>query len=118
MRTLKRQKDAGPFLRPVDFVELKIPHYPVIVKEPMDIGTVEFKLTLSNPSKPAAGNATSNPRYFTADEFIADVRRIFNNCYAFNGVDHIISQMAKRLEEVFEKQIPNMPSADVGNSLS
>ncbi|KDQ19854.1 hypothetical protein BOTBODRAFT_27280 [Botryobasidium botryosum FD-172 SS1] len=111
MRQLKRLKDSSPFLCPVDFVELKIPHYPVIIKEPMDISTIEFKLALSNPSKPAMGNSTSNPRYFTADEFSADVRRIFNNCYVFNGPDHPISVMAKRLEIAFEKQIVNMPKA-------
>ena len=43
-----------------------------------------------------------------AEEFIHDVRLIFFNCEAFNGPEHVITQMGKRVESVFEKQIKNM----------
>ncbi|KDN39590.1 hypothetical protein RSAG8_08746, partial [Rhizoctonia solani AG-8 WAC10335] len=36
VRTLKRLKDALPFLHPVDPIALNIPHYPIVVKRPMD----------------------------------------------------------------------------------
>ncbi|KAL0575026.1 transcription initiation at TATA-containing promoter protein [Marasmius crinis-equi] len=110
IRTLKKMKDAAPFLRPVDPVALNIPHYPSIVKIPMDFSTVERKLTASNPGKP--DNNPANPRYFSADDFITDVRLIFNNCYTFNGPDHVVSAMGKRVEEVFDKQIKNLPPAE------
>ncbi|KAL1739176.1 Bromodomain-containing protein [Schizophyllum fasciatum] len=107
VRSLKKLKDSSPFLRPVDTVALNIPHYPSIIKNPMDFGTVERKLSSSNPQKPDP--VSTNPRYRTAEEFVADVRLIFHNCYTFNGPDHVISAMGKRVEEVFDKQMKNMP---------
>jgi bromodomain-containing factor 1 len=109
IRTLKKLKDAAPFLRPVDPISLNIPHYPSVIKNPMDFSTVERKLTSSNPTKPDP--IPQNPRYFHADEFIADVRLIFSNCVTFNGPDHAVTAMGKRVEEVFDKQIKQMPPA-------
>jgi hypothetical protein len=109
VRTLKKLKDAGPFLRPVDPIALNIPHYPSVIKNPMDFSTVERKLASSNPAKPDPNS--QNPRYFHADEFIADVRLIFSNCVTFNGPDHAVTAMGKRVEEVFDKQIKQMPPA-------
>jgi bromodomain-containing factor 1 len=74
----------------------------------MDFGTIERKLMSSNPAKPDLNSA--NPRYTSADEFIADVRLVFNNCYTFNGPEHVVSLMGKRLEDIFNKQIKHMPA--------
>ena len=41
---LKRHPCAEPFLRPVDAVALNLPDYHDIVKEPMDLNTVERNL--------------------------------------------------------------------------
>lgn len=109
VRSLKKLKDSAPFLRPVDPVALNVPHYPSIIKTPMDFGTIERKLSSSNPQKPDGNPA--NPRYHNADDFVSDVRLIFHNCYTFNGPDHAISVMGKRVEEVFDKQVKNMPPA-------
>jgi hypothetical protein len=100
-------KDANPFLRPVDPIALNIPHYPTIIKTPMDFGTIEQKLASSNPAKPDPN--LQNPRYHHADEFISDVRLIFSNCVTFNGPDHPVTAMGKRVEEVFDKQVKQMP---------
>ncbi|KAF8624755.1 hypothetical protein AX15_005653 [Amanita polypyramis BW_CC] len=107
IRSLKKLKDAAPFLRPVDPIALNILHYPQIIKNPMDFSTIERKLASSNPAKPDPN--FQNPRYYSADEFISDVRLIFQNCYTFNGPDHAISLMGKRVEEVFDKQTKQMP---------
>ncbi|KAF8078375.1 bromodomain-containing protein [Lyophyllum atratum] len=109
IRSLKKLKDAGPFLRPVDYVALNIPHYPSIIKTPMDFSTIERKLASSNPTKPDLNR--QNPRYHNIDEFISDVRLIFQNCLAFNGAEHAVSMMGKRVEQVFDKQIKQMPAA-------
>lgn len=114
VKTLKKLKDAAPFLRPVDPIALNIPHYPSIITNPMDFGTIERKLASSNPGKPDPNPL--NPKYNTADEFIIDVRLVFHNCLTFNGPDHLVTQMSKRVEEVFDKQIKNMPAADVSIS--
>ncbi|KAJ7934796.1 Bromodomain-containing protein [Mycena leptocephala] len=107
IRSLKKQKDAPPFLHPVDPFALGIPHYHSIVRNPMDLSTIERKLASSNPSKPDPNAET--PCYLSSDEFIADVRLVVKNCLLFNGADHPISAMAQRLEEVFDKQIKNLP---------
>ncbi|KZP32310.1 hypothetical protein FIBSPDRAFT_882662 [Athelia psychrophila] len=109
IRNLKKSKDAGPFLRPVDAVALNIPHYITIIKTPMDFSTVERKLASSNPSKPDTNR--NNPRYTNAEDFVTDVRLIFNNCLTFNGPDHPVAAMGKRVEDIFDKQIKNMPAA-------
>ncbi|TDL28564.1 WD40 repeat-like protein [Rickenella mellea] len=107
IRTLKKLKDAAPFLLPVDPVALNIPHYPSIIKHPMDFSTIDRKLASSNVAKPDPN--PNNPRYCNADEFITDVRLIFSNCLTFNGPEHLVTQMGKRVESVFDKQIKNMP---------
>lgn len=110
VRQLKKQKDAVPFLRPVDPIALNIPHYPSIIKTPMDLSTIERKVISSNTAKPDLNS--QNPRYHSADEFINDVRLIFQNCLTFNGPDHAISAMGKRLEQMFDKTIKQMPAAE------
>ncbi|KAF8427565.1 Bromodomain-containing protein, partial [Boletus edulis BED1] len=105
---LRKMKDAAPFLHPVDPVALNIPHYPTIVKNSMDLGSIERKLMSSNPQKPDPN--PNNPRYNNADEFIVDIHLIFTNCLTFNGLDHTISLNAgKHVESVFDKQIKNLP---------
>ncbi|KAJ1311623.1 hypothetical protein OPQ81_010100 [Rhizoctonia solani] len=107
VRTLKRLKDAVPFLRPVDPIALNVPHYPIVIKRPMDFSTIETKLQNSNPNKTPEPLA---PRYRTTDDFVADVRQIFENCYLFNGPEHFISAQARKLEDILDKQLKQMPA--------
>jgi bromodomain-containing factor 1 len=79
-----------PFLAPVDAVALQIPDYYKIVKQPMDLGTVEQKL--------------KEQQYATADEFYADVKLVFKNCYKYNGMDSPVAKLAQQLERVFDKK--------------
>ncbi|THH27018.1 hypothetical protein EUX98_g7164 [Antrodiella citrinella] len=110
IRTLKRSKDSAPFIHPVDPVAMSIPHYPSIIKHPMSFSVIESKLAASNPMKPDPNPA--NPRYHAADEVVADVRLIFSNCVTFNGPDHAITQMGKRLEETLDKMMKSLPPPD------
>jgi hypothetical protein len=107
IRILRKLKDAAPFLHPVDPIALNIPNYPNIVKHPMDFSTVDRKLASSNPQKPDSN--PNNPRYLSADEFIADFRLIFSNCLLFNGPEHPVTLMGKRVEATFDKSIKNLP---------
>jgi hypothetical protein len=107
VRSMKKHKDATPFLLPVDPVALNIPHYPTIITNPMDLSTIEKKL--GGSGKPETAQYA---RYANVEEFVTDVKLIVHNCLAFNGPDHLVSQMAKRLEEAFDKQMKNMPTAD------
>lgn len=84
-----------PFLAPVDTVALNIPDYYKIIKSPMDLGTIETKM--------------KEQQYSSADEFHADVKLIFKNCYRYNGVDSPVSALAKQLEKVFDKKWTEKP---------
>lgn len=42
-----------PFKQPVDIVKLKIPDYPLIVTNPMDLSTSKTKLTTGKYSEPS-----------------------------------------------------------------
>ena len=78
----------------------------------MDFGTIDKKLTASNPAKkpePATAASAKEPRYYSVLEFFADLKLVFDNCYLFNGPDHIVSQCAKKLEAIVERLSKNMP---------
>ncbi|KAI9496648.1 Bromodomain-containing protein [Zychaea mexicana] len=95
MRNLKKHRDAAPFLNPVDYVKLNVPDYPKIVKHPMDLNTVDRKLTGGD--------------YENVEDFIADVRLVFSNCYKFNGPEAMISMLCQNVESAFEKSLRQMP---------
>jgi len=67
---LKQHKCGWPFLEPVDVDGLNIPEYLQIVKEPMDLSTIELKL--------------KGGKYQTPAQFHQDVIKIFHNSYLFN----------------------------------
>jgi bromodomain-containing factor 1 len=102
LRVLKRQPEAKPFLLPVDIAGLGLVDYLDKVPIPMDISTVEKKLT---------GRV-----YASVQEFTADVTLIWNNCYAYNGPESPYSLRAKVLEGLFSRHITRMPG--VGVSIS
>ena len=91
LRALKRHRDAGPFLAPVDPVALGIPQYFDVVKNPMDVSTVEKKL--------------NEGAYGSLDDFVADVRLVFENCFIFNPPDHVVYKMGKSLEKYFNTHL-------------
>ncbi|CAG8463072.1 7211_t:CDS:2 [Funneliformis mosseae] len=95
LKELKKHPSAGLFLEPVDAIKYGIPDYFDIIKQPMDLGTVEAKL-----------NAL---QYTTVTDFESDVRLIFSNCILYNGVDHPVSQQAKELESLFNVQLSSFP---------
>jgi bromodomain-containing factor 1 len=100
IKTLKKQKDAAPFNQPVDPIALNIPHYPSIVKTPIDF----LPSIGSCPPPPIPPNRIPTraiPAITSA--FIADVRLIFSNTLKFNGPEHVVIAMGKRLGEVFDK---------------
>ena len=45
----------------------------------------------------------ASPRYNSAHEFVADIRLIFSNCLTFNGPEHPVTLMGKRVEAVLDK---------------
>ncbi|KIO25740.1 hypothetical protein M407DRAFT_75324, partial [Tulasnella calospora MUT 4182] len=104
VKQLKKSRDASAFLHPVDPIALNIPHYPSVITHPMDLSTVEKKLGATKKGELSDAGLYQNP-----DEFVADVRLIWANCYTFNGATSIFSQAADRLSEMFERQMAHFP---------
>ena len=65
------------------------------VTHPKDFSTIGLELNFSDPAK--SDPNLENLRYQATDQFIADVRPVFN-CIKSNGPDHAISQMGMRAE--------------------
>lgn len=103
LKALRRHPDSGPFLDPVDPVALNVPDYYNIIKNPMDLTTLQTNLN--------SGKYNDNP-----DLFIYDTRLIFSNCYTYNGINSQISGMAKTLEKVFDNMLKKMPKKEYRSS--
>ncbi|KAG9331598.1 hypothetical protein JZ751_018667, partial [Albula glossodonta] len=48
-------------------------------------------------------------QYRDPQEFAADVRLMFSNCYKYNPPDHDVVAMARKLQDVFEMRFAKMP---------
>ncbi|WVF66399.1 hypothetical protein IAT40_001139 [Kwoniella sp. CBS 6097] len=111
----KRQPDASFFAQPVDTVLFNIPHYPQIIETPMDLGTVETKLIVSDPRGPPKDKSkmakwdTSKGAYKNYSEVVTDVRTIWENSRKFNGKEHGVTQAADRLDSAFETALSKIP---------
>lgn len=95
IKAIKRLKDAGPFLHPVDTIKLNIPFYYNFIKRPMDLSTIERKLNV---------NAYEDPL-----QIVDDFNLMVDNCIKFNGESSGISRMAKNIQAQFEKHMLNIP---------
>lgn len=98
IKNIKRLKDAGPFLKPVDVVKLKIPLYYNFIKRPMDLSTIERKINVN--------------AYETPQQFIDDFNLMIDNCAKFNGENSPITKMGKNIQAYFEKHVLNFPPKD------
>ncbi|EZF77190.1 hypothetical protein H105_01524 [Trichophyton soudanense CBS 452.61] len=78
------------FYFPVDPVALNIPSYHNVIKKPMDLQTMQKKL--------------SEGQYENAKEFEADMRLIFKNCYKFNIVGDPVYTAGKATEALFDSK--------------
>ena len=75
---------------PVDPVALQIPEYNEVIKEPMDLGTINRKLL----------DRTIN----TPEEFARLIRIVFHNAMIFTvDAHHVVHQTAKGLLRLFDQ---------------
>ncbi|KAL2821913.1 Bromodomain-containing protein [Aspergillus granulosus] len=98
IQSLKRMHDARFYKEPVDPIKMNIPHYPTIIKQPMDLGTVEQKL--------------KNNAYRDPQGVANDVHLMVQNAVTFNGPEHIVSIEGEKLKATFQKQMANLPKPD------
>lgn len=94
------------FLAPIDPVALGIPHYPQVIKEPMDLSTIEERLR--------AGFFQSN-----SHEFVRLLDLIFTNCTTFNPVNTVVHQnaleMRKAVMRLCKKYLPELVTSAEGD---
>ncbi|XP_026636281.1 nucleosome-remodeling factor subunit BPTF isoform X3 [Microtus ochrogaster] len=89
LRSLQAHKMAWPFLEPVDPNDA--PDYYGVIKEPMDLATMEERI---------------QKRYYEKlTEFVADMTKIFDNCRYYNPSDSPFYQCAEVLESFFVQKL-------------
>ena len=66
-----------------------------VIKEPMDLSTMEQKLEAE--------------QYQTPEDFVKDARLIYDNCRKYNGETTSYAKMANKLEKYMWTQIKGIP---------
>ncbi|KAL9488555.1 hypothetical protein ACSS6W_000832 [Trichoderma asperelloides] len=85
---------VGPFREPVDPVEDGVPDYLDKVSRPMDLSTVKQKM--------------DQKQYATEEEFLVDVRQIFENCFTYWKKGDPMWAAGERLQRTFEEKFSHM----------
>ncbi|XP_075034118.1 nucleosome-remodeling factor subunit BPTF isoform X3 [Mixophyes fleayi] len=89
LRSLQTHKMAWPFLEAVDPEDA--PDYYIVIKEPMDLSTMEERI---------------RTRYYKKlTEFVADMTKIFDNCRYYNPSESTFCQSAEILESFFVQKL-------------
>lgn len=100
LRELMKKTNAHlnwPFMIPVDPIALGLHDYFDIIKHPMDLSTIRKKLDTGLYGKP--------------DNFEADVRLMFSNCYTYNPPESDVHKMGRELEAIFDQKMAQKPVA-------
>ncbi|GAB0490890.1 hypothetical protein MMPV_002130 [Pyropia vietnamensis] len=85
---LKAHSSAWPFLEPVNPEATGAIDYYTVIKNPIDLSTIQKLLD-------------EGWFYVTKDIFLADLKRMVENCRTYNGKAHYVTEMAGQLERVF-----------------
>uniref|UniRef100_A0A8C7SDJ1 Bromodomain PHD finger transcription factor n=1 Tax=Oncorhynchus mykiss TaxID=8022 RepID=A0A8C7SDJ1_ONCMY len=102
LRSLQAHKMAWPFLEPVDPNDA--PDYYGVIKEPMDLSTMEDRL---------------QKRYYNKlTEFVADMTKVFDNCRYYNPNDSPFFQCAEVLESFFVQKLKGFKASSSSEALS
>ena len=99
LNRLMNRKASADFNSRLEWEKLKLTQYPIIIKEPMDLGTVRQHLE-ADQDKPF-----DSKHYEFAEEFAHDVRLVCKNAFIFNQPSTAVWKNAKSLAEIFEKQL-------------
>ncbi|RYO98366.1 hypothetical protein DL764_007119 [Monosporascus ibericus] len=85
---------VGPFRNPVNPIEDGVPDYLEKISRPMDLGTIKAKMDRNE--------------YTSDEDFVADVRQIFTNCYSYWGKGSDMSNACEKFEKSFEEKYSSM----------
>jgi hypothetical protein len=97
--SLKKHPNVGHFLAPVDPIASGAVNYLQVIALPMDLGTVEAKLSATGePGEKSSG-------YKSAEEFATDVRLVWSNAKQYNGEGSSMWEIANELSMIFESKL-------------
>ncbi|XP_029542374.2 bromodomain testis-specific protein-like isoform X2 [Oncorhynchus nerka] len=99
MFTKRHAAYTWPFYKPVDTEALGLHDYHNVIMQPMDLGTIRKKMV--------------EREYMDAQDFAADFRLMFSNCYKYNPPTHEVVIMARKLQDVFEERWLKLPDEPV-----
>jgi hypothetical protein len=94
LKPLLKMSDAHYFTTPVDWKALNIPDYPLIVRDPMDLGTVQKRL--------------DSGKYLSVDDFVREVRLVFHNCRIYNPAHMPVGIAGARISDAFEANLAQL----------
>ncbi|RZF42669.1 hypothetical protein LSTR_LSTR001464 [Laodelphax striatellus] len=100
IKQLQTHKSAWPFMEPVDPAEA--PDYYKVIKEPMDLQTIELRIT--------------DRTYKKLSEFIGDMTKIFDNCRYYNPKESPFFKCAESLEAYFVMKVKGLRDKLVDNN--
>jgi len=89
LEKIKEHPGSWPFHQPVDKKE--VPDYYDVIKDPVDLCLIEKRLKDSN-------------YYITKDLFLADIKRMCDNCRIYNSADTEYYTCANEIENQFLKR--------------
>lgn len=89
LQMLKANKTSWPFRDPVDPIAQGVPNYLDIIKEPMDLTTIEANL--------------KNNFYGSSTQFHADISKIIKNSYHFNKNNPEFLKLTSEFEQYYAK---------------
>ncbi|RUS81672.1 hypothetical protein EGW08_010589, partial [Elysia chlorotica] len=87
--TIKKNEHSWPFLEAVE--EVNTPDFFEMIKEPMDLLTIERKV--------------EERVYERKEEFERDVNLVFDNCIEYHGAESDFGYMAENLKGVFDRSM-------------
>jgi histone acetyltransferase len=93
LNDLQNHNSAWPFLVPVNRDD--VADYYDVIKEPMDLSTMESKLEAD--------------QYLTPEDFIKDAKLVFDNCRKYNNESTPYAKSANKLEKYMWQQIKAIP---------
>lgn len=93
LNDMQNHASSWPFLTPVNKDD--VADYYEVIKEPMDLSTMEVKLEADN--------------YATPEDFIRDAKLIFDNCRKYNNDTTPYAKCANKLEKYMWAQIKTIP---------
>ena len=80
-----------------DCADLNFPAYLEKIKEPIALDSIKERLDVENPDQ-----------YSNVRSFLADLRKMFRNCFTFNSKESEIYKHAKKLEDKLDKLLEVM----------